>query len=64
MTSSPSPMTSEIPTFDPHDQYVHYRNLINGFPDTILRDYIERAITEAFERGRYSAIAYPASESL
>ena len=59
--STPNPETL-LAEFDPNDQYVHYRNLINGFPDVILRDYLERAITEAFQRGRYSSIAYPASE--
>lgn len=42
--------------YDPHDEFFHYRNLINGFPDTILRDYIERAITEAFIRGEQTAL--------
>lgn len=49
-------MSESLPAdFDPNDQYVHYRNLINGFPDVVLRDYVERALTEAFQRGRYSA---------
>lgn len=47
---------STRPKYDPHDEFFHYRNLINGFPDTILRDYIEKAITEAFIRGEQTAL--------
>ena len=42
--------------YNPNDEFFHYRNLINGFPDTILRDYIERAITEAFIRGQQTTL--------
>jgi hypothetical protein len=45
-------MSDEQPRYNPDDPYFHYRNLINGFPDTIVRLYIEKAINEAFLHGR------------
>lgn len=52
-TLLPEPIRTD---YNPHDEFFHYRNLINGFPDTILRDYIERAITEAFIRGQQTTL--------